>query len=85
MARLRSSSEFARDLVKMADQYYNDWKSIIGRSFVSGLFTALGATLGLAIVFGLLGIILDQLGVLPVVGDFFLKIDQALELYRPGS
>lgn len=60
------------------EKYYNSWSNLIARSFVSGLFTALGATVGLAIVIGLAGLILDKLGVLPVVGGFFARINEVL-------
>lgn len=50
----------------------------MARSFVSGLFTALGATVGLALVLTLFGFILDWLGVLPVVGAFFTRINDVL-------
>lgn len=61
------------------EKYYNSWGNLIARSFVSGLFTALGATVGLALVLALTGITLDKLGVLPVVGGFFDRISEVLD------
>ena len=61
------------------EKYYNGWTSLIARSFVGGLFTALGATIGLAIVITLASIILEWLGVLPVVGEFFSRINEVLD------
>ena len=55
----------------------------MARSFVSGLFTALGATVGLALVVGLAGLILEWLGVLPVVGGFFGRINEVLNHALP--
>jgi hypothetical protein len=60
------------------EKYYNGWGNLMARSFVGGLFTALGATIGLALVIGLGGLILDKLGVLPVVGGFFGRINEVL-------
>ncbi len=83
MKETSSSAQFARDIVTLADRHYGNWKILVARSFVTGLFTALGATVGLTIVFTALGIALDGLGVLPVVGEFFIKADQLLDTYRP--
>jgi len=71
--------QFAQALEK----YYNSWSNLIARSFVSGLFTALGATIGLALVIGLAGLILEKLGVLPVVGGFFGRINEVLNHALP--
>lgn len=65
------------------EKYYNGWSNLMARSFVSGLFTALGATVGLALVVTLGGVILDQLGVLPGVGQFFVKISDLLDKSLP--
>ncbi len=61
------------------EKYYNSWSNLMARSFVSGLFTALGATIGLALVLGLAGLIFDKLGFLPVIGGFFARINEVLE------
>lgn len=71
---------FAQSLEK----YYNSWGNLIGRSFVSGLFTALGATVGLALVLGLAGLILGKLGVLPIVGGFFSRINEVISHALPS-
>ncbi len=65
------------------EKYYNSWGNLIARSFVSGLFTALGATVGLALVLGLASLILDKLDILPVVGDFFSRINGVLNNALP--
>ncbi len=65
------------------EKYYNSWSNLMARSFVSGLFTALGATVGLALVLGLAGLILENLGVLPIVGDFFARINEVLSNALP--
>jgi len=67
------------------EKYYNGWSNLMARSFVSGLFTALGATVGLALVVTLGGVILDRLGVLPVVGGFFSRINEVISQALPGS
>ena len=71
------------DFAKALERHSTDWSSLMARSFVGGLFTALGATVGLALVLGLAGLILDKLGVLPGVGSFFTRIDQLLTVAPP--
>ncbi|MBU1082893.1 hypothetical protein KKE14_00410 [Patescibacteria group bacterium] len=66
--------------VRIFERTYGNWKGIAARSFVSGIFTGLGATVGVAIVFVLVGYLLKYLGVLPVVGTFFKQIDEFLKL-----
>ena len=66
------------DFAKVLERYYNSWGTLIARSFVSGLFTALGATVGLVLVLYLLGFALEKLVVLPVVGDFFARISEVM-------
>jgi hypothetical protein len=55
-------------------------------NFFRGLFWAIGATLGFALFLTLLGIILNWLGGLPLVGNFFATIieltNEALELRK---
>jgi hypothetical protein len=59
------------DLAKVMHRTYGDYRQIMWRSFVSGLFTALGATVGLAVVLTIAVYILERLAILPIVGDFF--------------
>lgn len=66
--------------IKIFERTYGNWKGIAGRSFVSGIFTGLGATIGVAIVFVMVGYLLKYLGVIPVVGDFFKQLDEFLKL-----
>ncbi|MFA5010293.1 MAG: DUF5665 domain-containing protein [Patescibacteria group bacterium] len=76
--KLQRTDQALSDFARALDRYYSSWGTLISRSFVSGLFTALGATVGLALVLGLGGLILEQLGVLPVVGGFFGRINDVL-------
>ena len=61
------------------EKAYGNWGYLIARSFVSGVFIALGATVGLAILVAIIGAILQQMEVIPVVGDFFTRINEFLE------
>lgn len=81
MLKKPSSADFARDLVRIAEQYYGNWRAVMARSFLAGLFTALGATVGLGLVLWAVGLLLENLGVLPVVGDFFSRANELLNTY----
>ena len=82
---LKRTDRVLGDFAKALEKYYSSWSTLMARSFVSGLFTALGATVGLALVIGLTSIILDWLGVLPVVGGFFARIDEVISNALPGG
>lgn len=45
-------------------------KHIIINNFVGGISWGLGATLGLAIVLAILGLVINNLGFVPFLGDF---------------
>ena len=68
--------------LRVADKYYGDWKFLIARSLVAGLFTGIGATLGLGLVLWIVTQILNYLGILPVVGEFFSRLNSLLGAYR---
>lgn len=83
--KTKSKEQVLGAFAQSLEKYYNSWGNLIGRSFMSGLFTALGATVGLALVLGLAGLILDKLGVLPVVGGFFSRINEVISHALPGG
>lgn len=83
MAEHKPSEKAVLNFLQIAEKYYGDWKTLMLRSFVSGIFTALGATVGFAVIIWVVGGILNQLGVLPVVGEFFKDLNHLLQSYRP--
>ena len=52
-------------------------KKMLFHNFLGGIATAMGATVGFAIVIWLVSLILHQLGGLPIVGNFFASIVDA--------
>lgn len=54
-------------------------KDIILNNFIGGIAWGLGATIGLAIVLGILGLILGKLNTIPVVGNFVVEIVKFVE------
>lgn len=65
-------------LVRAIHVVYHEPKHLIWRSFLVGLVSGLGATLGVAIIFTLLGFILRELGGLPGIGQYFLDVQSIL-------
>ncbi len=60
---------------------YGTTRLLLWRSFLAGLFSGLGATLGVAIVLALLAYLIRHLGGLPVIGDWLNQLGRVL----PGS
>ena len=73
-AKERSIIAFTRAV----DKAYNNWGFLIARSFVSGIFIGLGATVGFAIVVAILGSLFGFLEVIPIIGNFFSRANEFL-------
>lgn len=73
---------------KTLEELFNDWyirreevyKMNFVRGIVFGLGSALGGTVGLAIVLGILALALNLLGGFPVIGDWFEGIDEEISV-----
>jgi len=65
------------------EKFYGSYWRLILRSFVGGLFYGLGATIGLAIVLVIIGYVLQILGVLPVVGEWFRNLNEFIRSVVP--
>ncbi|MDD5605898.1 MAG: DUF5665 domain-containing protein [Patescibacteria group bacterium] len=63
-------------LTRAVDKAYGSWRHLIARSFVSGVFVGLGATVGFALVIALVGYILGALEVVPIIGEFFANLNE---------
>lgn len=88
MAILEKLKKKAKDTSLLAftravDKAYGNWGYLISRSFVSGIFIGLGATVGFAIVVVVIGYILSVLGVVPIVGDFFTVLNEFINSVTP--
>ena len=68
---------------RVVDKAYGNWGYLISRSFVSGIFIGLGATVGFAVVVVVIGYILSALGVVPIVGDFFTALNEFIHSVTP--
>lgn len=66
------------------EKAYGNWGYLAGRSFVAGIFVALGATVGFALILVILGYILNTLGVIPVIGDFFTQLNEFIISATPN-
>jgi hypothetical protein len=54
-------------------------KDIIWHNFLGGISWGLGATIGLSIVLTIVGFILRNVDVIPVIGDFVYKVTEYME------
>ena len=68
-------------LIAAIDKAYHNPGKLAARGFLMGLMSGLGATVGVAIVVGVLGILIRQYGCLPIVGDWLNGLGRIL----PGS
>ncbi|MEK7170682.1 MAG: DUF5665 domain-containing protein [Patescibacteria group bacterium] len=68
-------------LIAAIDKAYHNPGKLAARGFLMGLMSGLGATVGVAIVVGVLGILIRQYGGLPIVGDWLNGLGRIL----PGS
>lgn len=49
-------------------------KEIIINNFIGGISWGLGATIGFSVIFGILGIILKKINLIPIIGNFVSQI-----------
>jgi len=69
-------------LTAAIDKAYNHPRQLMWRSFLMGLLSGLGATVGVAIVIALLGFLIRELGGLPVIGDWLNDVGRFLPKSR---
>lgn len=65
-------------LVSAINAVYLDKKKLFARSFLAGLFSGLGATVGLSIVLIIVGVILHYAGGLPVIGQYLQGLNSII-------
>lgn len=56
-------------LLRAIDRVYPSTRELLWKSFLRGLFTGLGATIGVSLVLGVLTFLFDQLELLPIIGE----------------
>ena len=56
------------------EHIHKNFKEIFVNNFIGGIAWALGATVGIAIILAILGFVLSNIDVIPVVGDFVAKV-----------
>lgn len=64
--------------VKSLDAYNSITVKNLAKSFVMGLATGLGATIGLAIVISILSFFVQKFGGLPLIGRWFVDLGSYL-------
>lgn len=66
------------DLTRAIQVAYGSKKYLFWRSFLAGLFSGLGATIGVAIVLAAIAYLVRHLGGLPVIGDWLNALGNIL-------
>jgi hypothetical protein len=68
-------------LIRAVDKIYPSMKVLMFRSFVQGIFVALGSTVGLALVLGILAVVLHQLQAIPIIDQAIknTQLDRVIE------
>ena len=74
----KESQKLISQLVYAIDKAYHRTGYLMWRSFLTGLMSGLGATVGVAIVLTLLGVIIKQFGGLPIVGSWLDYVGRIL-------
>ena len=59
-------------------------RQMILNNFLGGIAWGLGVTVGLSIILALLGILMNAIGFVPVVGDFVIQVTEYVEQADPG-
>lgn len=62
-------------LTRSVERVYPHLSTLMWRSFIQGVFIALGSTVGLAIIITIASFILNELRFLPVVSDFLNAVN----------
>ena len=65
-------------LIGAIDKAYHNPSQLVWRGFLVGLMSGLGATVGVALVLAIIGLLIRQFGGLPVVGDWLNELGQIL-------
>lgn len=65
------------------DHLHKDKKEIFVNNFIGGIAWALGATVGLAIIVTVLGLVLKNINLIPFVGNFVADVINFVISKRP--
>jgi len=71
-----------KSLTDAIKKTYGTTRSLVWRSFLSGLMSGLGATIGVAVVLALIAYLIRHFGGLPVVGSWLSELGRILPAKR---
>lgn len=81
----QSAEEKLETFSSMLDKAVLSYPNLIKRSFVSGIFTGLGATIGVALIFIILTFAFKVLGQIPFIGTYAELVNNQLQDIKPGK
>ncbi len=65
------------------ERIYMSRKQMIINNFIGGISWGAGATIGLALFFAVLGLVLNKIDWIPVVGEFLTKLNVYISQNTP--
>lgn len=65
-------------LIASLDKAYHNPGQLAARGFLMGLMSGLGATVGVAIILAIIGLLIRQFGGIPVIGDWLNDLGRIL-------
>lgn len=65
-------------LIAAIDKAYHNPGKLAARGFLMGLMSGLGATVGVAIVLAIIGLLISRFGGIPVIGDWLNELGRIL-------
>ncbi len=71
-------AEMLNRLALAVNTVYLRPKKLFARAFFMGIFSGLGATIGVAVVLALIGLIIKEFGGLPVVGQWITELGRVI-------
>lgn len=69
-------------LTTAIQQTYGTTRALVWRSFLSGLMSGLGATIGVSVIVILIGYLIRHFGGLPVIGNWLSDLEKVLPTKR---
>lgn len=77
----REQQKHVERLIAAIDKTYHHPGFLMWRGFMVGLASGLGATIGVAIVLGMLGVFLRELGALPIIGEWIKNLSAGFKSF----
>ncbi len=78
LTEVDNKSQHVERLIAAIDKTYHHPGYLAWRGFLVGLASGLGATVGVAVIVGIVGLLMRQFGGLPIIGDWLNGLGRIL-------